>query len=66
MSSTPPPLPETELWQPRKIARVPSVAEALLARYRNLEHEMAVRIEAEKESAFDFFDSGLPVEALVR
>lgn len=62
----PRPLPNTSTWQPREPGNARLVSTALAERCATLERKILLAAQSERDLAFDAFNSGTPVEDLLR
>lgn len=62
----PTPLPDTNAWRPREPDNAHTVSTALAERCASLEKRLLLAAQSERELAFDAFNSGAPVEDLLR
>jgi hypothetical protein len=60
------PLPDTSTWRPREPGNAHTVSAALAERCAVLEKRLLLGANAERDLAFDAFNSGVPVEDLLR
>lgn len=60
------PLPNTSLWQPREPGNANIVSASLAERCATLEQKIILAARSERNLAFDAFNSGTPVEDLLR